>query len=217
MALNVGVQIYRGTLANLSALASTGKAGVLAWTTDTNELYVDAGSGSAGIGAGNAWQRLTAKEVAVNSQVGTTYPIVTGDLAKLITLTNAASVAVSIAQAGTAFPAGWFTEIENRGAGTVTITPATSTINGGATISLTTNQSVKIVSDGTNYLALVGSGTIVATNAVAHQFVTAIASNGAATLAQPAFTDISGVITQAQLPTTIGSGSSLTSIDCGTF
>lgn len=37
MALNVALQVYRGTLANLSALASTGKAGVLAWTTDTNE------------------------------------------------------------------------------------------------------------------------------------------------------------------------------------
>jgi hypothetical protein len=31
------------------------------------------------------------------------------------------------------------------------------------------------------------------------------------------FTDLSGQITQAQLPTSIGAGSALTSVDCGTF
>ena len=214
MSLNVAVQVYRGTLANLTALASTGKAGVMAWTTDTNEIYVDSGTGT---GIGTAWLRVASKMIAVNAQVGTTYAILTTDLAKLITFANASAVAVSIAQAGTAFPAGWTTTLENRGAGTVTVTPATSTINGGATITLGTNQSVKIVSDGTNYFALNGTGSITATGAVAHQFVTAIASNGAATLAQPAFTDLSGTLAQTQLPTTIGSGSSLTSVDCGTF
>lgn len=217
MALNIAVQVYRGTLANLSLLATTGKAGILAWTTDTNELYVDSGSGSAGIGPGNAWQRLTSKEVGINAQVGTTYTVVTGDLGKLVTFTNASAVAVTLPQAGTAFPAGWWAEFENRGAGLVTITPTTSTVNSGATITLATNQSFKIVSDGTNYFALVGKAQIVATGAVAHQFVTAIAADGTATLAQPAFTDISGVLTQAQLPATIGAGSNLTNIDCGSF
>ena len=51
MALNVAMQVYRGTKANLSALASTGKVGVLAYTTDTQELHVDSGSGT-GIGKG---------------------------------------------------------------------------------------------------------------------------------------------------------------------
>ena len=54
MALNVAIQIYRGTKTNLASLASTGKAGALAFTTDTDELYVDTGSGT-GIGPGNAW------------------------------------------------------------------------------------------------------------------------------------------------------------------
>lgn len=217
MALNVSVQVYRGTLANLAALATTGKAGVLAWTTDTNEIYVDSGTGT---GIGTAWLRVASKMVGVNAQVGTTYTALASDLGKLVTLANAGAIAVTLPQATASsggFPAGWAATFENRGAGLVTITPTTSTINGGASIALSTNQSVKIVSDGTNYFALVGAGSIVATGAVAHQFVTAIAANGAATLAQPAFTDISGVITQAQLPTTIAAGSSLTTIDAGTF
>jgi hypothetical protein len=65
MPLNVAMQLYRGTKANLAALASTGKAGVLAWTTDTQELYVDSGSG-VGIGPGNAWLRV-ANDVTVST------------------------------------------------------------------------------------------------------------------------------------------------------
>lgn len=54
MALNISQQIYRGTFAALSSLASTGHVGVLTYTTDTQELYVDTGAG-VGIGPGNAW------------------------------------------------------------------------------------------------------------------------------------------------------------------
>jgi hypothetical protein len=65
MPLNVPLQTYRGTKANLAALASTGKPGVLVWTTDTQELYLDSGAG-VGIGPGNAWLR-----VAADTQVST--------------------------------------------------------------------------------------------------------------------------------------------------
>lgn len=44
--------LYKGTHAALSTLASTGKAGVLAYTTDTHQVYVDTGTGS---GIGTAW------------------------------------------------------------------------------------------------------------------------------------------------------------------
>jgi hypothetical protein len=217
VALNVALQIYRGTLANLSALASTGKAGVLAWTTDTNEIYVDSGSGT---GIGTAWLRLVNKEVGINAQSGTSYTVVAADLGKLVTLTNAAAVAVTLPQAtssGGSFAAGWWADFENRGAGTVTITPTTSTINGGANITLATNQSVKIISDGTNYFALTGKTAITTTSAVTHQFATSNNADGSLNLAQPAFTDISGSLAQTQLPATIGAGASLTNFDCGTF
>jgi hypothetical protein len=217
MANNVAIQIYRGTLANLSALASTGKAGVLAWTTDTNELYVDSGSGS---GIPTAWTRVVGKEGGVNAQVGTSYTFVASDLSKLVTLSNASAVAVNLPQAtavGGNFASGWFVEVENRGAGTVTITPTTSQINGGANIALATNNSVKIISDGTNYFALQGKSAINVTSAISHNFATSNNADGSLNLAQPAFTDISGAIAQTQLPATITAGSSLTSVDCGTF
>jgi hypothetical protein len=217
MANNVAIQIYRGTLANLSALASTGKAGVLAWTTDTNELYVDSGSGS---GIPTAWTRVVGKEAGVNAQVGTSYTFVASDLSKLVTLTNASAVAVTLPQATAAsgsFAPGWFVDVVNRGAGTVTITPTTSTINGGASIALAINNSVKIVSDGTNYFALQGKSAINVTGAISHNFATSNNADGSLNLAQPAFTDISGAIAQTQLPASIAAGSSLTSVDCGTF
>jgi hypothetical protein len=217
MALNVKFAVYRGTLANLSALASTGQAGVLAWTTDTNELYVDAGSGSAGIGAGNAWQKVAQDLVAVNAQVGTTYTVLGSDRSKLVTLKNASAIAVTLPQAGATFPTGWIATFSNQGAGTATITPTTSTINGASSVTLLTGQSLDIVSDGTNYYGLVGTTVFPVTSPVSHQFATGMNSSGVLSLAQPAFTDISGTLAQTQLPATINAGSNLTLIDAGTF
>jgi hypothetical protein len=218
MALNVAVQVYRGTLASLSALATTGKAGVLAWTTDTNEIYVDAGSGSAGIGAGKAWQKVAHDLVSVNAQTGTSYTVLASDRGKLVTLSNASPVAATLpAATGAGFPAGWSSFLCNQGVGTVTITPTTSTIDGAASLTLVTNSSVLIASDGTNYFTVRGRTTIPVTSAVANNFVTSINADGTANLAQPSFANLSGALAQTQLPTTIGAGASLTSIDAGTF
>lgn len=88
----------------------------------------------------------------VNAQTGTTYTVLASDNTKLVTHTNASSTAVTLPQAGTAgFAAGFMYFVENRGAGTVTITPTTSTIDGAASLALTQNQGVCIFSDGTNY------------------------------------------------------------------
>lgn len=89
--------------------------------------------------------------ITTNAQTGTTYTIVSGDSGKLVTLSNASSVAVTLPQATGSFTTGWYTYVENLGAGTVTITPTTSTIDGAATLTLLTNQGAMIVSDGTNY------------------------------------------------------------------
>jgi hypothetical protein len=219
LALNVAIQVYRGTKVALSTLASTGKAGVLAWTTDTNEIFVDSGSGT-GIGAGNAWLKLATDIVSVNAQTGTTYTVLGSDRSKLVTTSNAGAIAVTLPQAtaiGGAFPAGWSAYIENIGVGTATITPTTSTINGGATLTLATNTGVRIISDGTNYYAITGKTTIAVTGPVANNFATSNNADGSLNLAQPAFTNISGTLAQTQLPATINAGSNLTNIDCGTF
>jgi hypothetical protein len=90
---------------------------------------------------------LSAAEL-INAQVGTTYTVADGDRAKLVTFTNAASIAVTLPQAGqaTTFKSGWFVDVVNLGAGTVTITPTTSTINGASTLVLLTSQGCRIVS-----------------------------------------------------------------------
>jgi hypothetical protein len=85
----------------------------------------------------------------------TTDAIASTDRGRAIAYSNASAIAVSLAQAGTAgFFDGWATWIKNTGAGAVTITPATSTINGAATLVLPTNIGAFIWSDGTNYHAL---------------------------------------------------------------
>jgi hypothetical protein len=96
----------------------------------------------------------------VNAQVGTSYAIADTDRGKVITASNAAAQAYSIAQASTAgaFFAGWSTFIENNSinvAGVVTITPATSQICAqgvcAATYKIQPGQFARITSDGANY------------------------------------------------------------------
>lgn len=92
----------------------------------------------------------------VNAQTGTTYTVLTGDYGKIVTHTNGSAIAVTLPQAGATFPANWFCFVENRGAGAVTITPTTSTIDGAASLILNQNEGVLIVSDGTNYFTMRG-------------------------------------------------------------
>lgn len=95
---------------------------------------------------------------AVNPQTGTTYTYLSGDRGKLVTHTNAAAIAGTLPQATGAFGSSWFMWVQNRGAGTLTITPTTSTVDGAASLALTTNQGCLIVSDGTNYFTMRGVG-----------------------------------------------------------
>jgi hypothetical protein len=52
------LQLLHGTLSSLSSLPSTGYKGVVALTTDTNQVFIDQGSGTPGYGnpgSGKAW------------------------------------------------------------------------------------------------------------------------------------------------------------------
>lgn len=87
----------------------------------------------------------------------TTDTLVAGDAGTVVTENNASSVAVGIAQAGTTgFASQQYWTVKNKGAGLVTITPTTSTIDGAATLTVKQNQSVDLYSDGTNYFTLPG-------------------------------------------------------------
>lgn len=85
----------------------------------------------------------------------TTDAILSSDSRKLVSYSNAAAVAVSLrGNYGDRF----LVDVENRGAGTVTLTPLFGTIDGSSTLALTTNQGVRIFSDGTNYYTQRGIG-----------------------------------------------------------
>jgi hypothetical protein len=111
-------------------------------------LQAQVGHGSRGSGGGAA----ASLDIDQNPQTGTTYTVLSSDRTKLVTLSNADPVAVTLPQAGsTGFEDKWWFIAKNIGVGAVTITPTTSTIDGGATKVLTTGQATFIISDGTNY------------------------------------------------------------------
>lgn len=93
-----------------------------------------------------SWQQAP----QVNAQVGTTYTFLASDYGQLVTFNNSGAVAVVLPQATGAFSP-WSVFAQNRGAGAVTITPVSSTINGAATFVIPTGQGFFIVSDGANY------------------------------------------------------------------
>lgn len=102
----------------------------------------------------------------VNAQVGTTYTVLASDNHKWMTFSNGSAVAVTLPQANTSgFGVGFMGRAINLGAGTVTITPTTSTIGGAASVALATGQSVEFVSDGTNYIVGSTQNVLAATQA----------------------------------------------------
>ena len=77
--------------------------------------------------------------VALNAQTGTTYTFVLGDASKFVTCSNASAIAVSIpTNASVAFPTGTLINLQQIGAGQVTIaaaTPGTTTVtSAGSTV-----------------------------------------------------------------------------------
>lgn len=103
--------------------------------------------------------------VTPNPQTGTSYTILTSDRAKIITQSNASASAYTLPQAGsTGFAGNFLFCVSNIGAGALTITPTTSTINGSSTLKLLTGQSACVNSDNSNYIARV-SGYASATTA----------------------------------------------------
>lgn len=89
----------------------------------------------------------------IDAQTVTTYAWPAADREFLLTTNNSSAIAVSLAQAGTAgFGNNWNAALYNLGAGLVTLTPATSTVNGASTQTVPKNYIGFLYSDNTNYL-----------------------------------------------------------------
>jgi hypothetical protein len=96
----------------------------------------------------------------VNVQTGTSYTFVGADSTRITTFSNASATAVTLPAGGTAnFGAGSVFSAKNIGAGTVTITCSSCTINStgtaSGTLALATGQNADLYSDGANYVAFV--------------------------------------------------------------
>jgi len=152
----------------------------------------DAASGYAGLDA-SVHLKDAEKNQTRDARTTTSEAITDGDRAKIVTFSNSSAVAATIAQAGTGgnFADGWFAILENLGAGIVTLTPTTSTVNGAATLVLAKYQSCLLLSDGTNYLA-VFHGTRTIASGTSALGTSAIASGAAATVVT---TSATGVLT----------------------
>ncbi len=98
---------------------------------------------------------------SVNNQSGhTSYTTVASDNGALIVLNDASPIAVTL---NAIVMAPWFTTFSNQGAGTVTITPSSGTINLGSSITVPQDSFVTVVFDGFNWWAdapSTGAGTI---------------------------------------------------------
>lgn len=98
---------------------------------------------------GNCWIGVTP-----NAQTGTTYTFLTTDRNDYVTGSNAGATAWTLPQAGSAgFASNFGLYFRNLGAGLITITPTTSTINGAATQIVPQNWYGHLFSDNTNYFA----------------------------------------------------------------
>lgn len=102
----------------------------------------------------DAMQVFLGTRLSENDQVGTSYTFLSTDNQKYVTQSNPSAIAVTLPQAGGSFPNGWWTIMENLGAGVATVTPTTSTINGAATLPMGIGNGYLISSDGNNYQAL---------------------------------------------------------------
>lgn len=208
-------------------VAGVGTAGVVSGDivtgTGTQGLLQDSGTLLTNLFTLNTAQSVTAAKTfpggdlffgGVNKQTGTTYTFVAADCNKLVSFNNAASVAVTLPVATTTgFGSGCVIHVTNIGAGTVTITPTTSNINGNSTQALATGQGTFLESDGTNYSAWVsgsgGGGSLTGSGTAG----TLALWSGATALAASSITVAANVIgldvadTTAKTTVTIGNGS----------
>jgi hypothetical protein len=98
--------------------------------------------------------------ILTNLQTGNTYTVTMSDCGKLLSLSNSIGMAVTIPQAGASgLNSGCWIDIQNAGAGAVTVTIQGSLVDGATGFSLFSNQGLRLVSNGTAYFTERGQGS----------------------------------------------------------
>jgi hypothetical protein len=143
------------------AADSTVSALPAATALDGTELFYGV-QGGADTKVTGAQVKTYSNTSAVRATTTTGEALANSDQNKLVTFSNAAAVACTIAEAGSGgnFAAGWAVSLKNLGVGMVTCTPTTSTVDGAATVTLTTGQGLDLYSDGANYFTQPGKGLV---------------------------------------------------------
>lgn len=169
-----------------------------------------------GGGGGGGGGSVAAIGVAVNNQSGqTSYSTLSGDNNALIVFSDASPIAVTL---NTQTPS-WSCFVANvgaLGAGTVTLTPFSGTINGGATLAVLPTYEALVAFDGTNWFAATLPIVPVDFGAISHEWLNAYnAATGAFTASRPDYSDLTGL---PQLANTIApvAGEYLTGYDATT-
>lgn len=127
--------------------------------------------------SGAAWKHWG----GVNAQTGTTYTVAATDKGKLLTLSNASAVAVALPTptadsspgTGPVVDSQFFFDAKNLGNGTATLTPATGTIDGVASVGLVTGAACRVFADGTNWFTNRGASRPLLTAALTLYVATA--------------------------------------------
>jgi hypothetical protein len=97
--------------------------------------------------------------IVTNPQTGVSYTMTASDCGKLLSLSNSGTVVVTIPQAGaTGLPSGCWVDIQNAGSGPANFTATSSLIDGAAGFTLTTNQGLRLFSNGAGYFTQRGQG-----------------------------------------------------------
>jgi len=196
-------QIYQklgNHVQGISLLSNKVSAIVTGATTITEQF---SGSGSSGGGSSSS------PIGQVNNLTGlTSYTTVAGDNGALIILSDASSIALTLAAGSVPY----FIMVANLGTGNATLTPAappvgTSTISyagnlAASSMPLLAGYGAIVGFDGNNWFALTEPIVPINTPAVTHEWLASYnSSTGAFTQTQPAFADISGNLATSQLPT----------------
>lgn len=138
--------------------------GVPAWSSESGDISaVTAGTGLTGGGTSGAvtlsFDYAVGNQAIENAQTGTTYTLVLSDAGKMVTLTNASAITLTIpTNASVAFPVNTRIDLLQYGAGQVTVGGAGVTINSsGSKLKLTGQYSgASLWKKDTNTWVLIG-------------------------------------------------------------